>query len=105
MQSNGSEMLRIACCLMTEQGLRVCAPVHDAVLIEAPADRIDDAVAAAQEAMARASATVLDGLELRTDAQIVRSPDRYMDARGAEMWDRVMNLLPANGQPGSSGRG
>src|SRR5262249_55505267 len=36
MQGNGSEMLRLACCLATEQGIRVCWPVHDAILIEAP---------------------------------------------------------------------
>ncbi|MSQ69583.1 MAG: DNA polymerase I, partial [Gammaproteobacteria bacterium] len=27
MQANGAEMLRIACILMTEAGIRVCAPV------------------------------------------------------------------------------
>jgi DNA polymerase-1 len=31
MQGNGSEMLRLACCLAAEAGLEVCAPVHDAV--------------------------------------------------------------------------
>src|SRR3954464_13305113 len=36
MQANGAEMLRLACCLATERGIRVCAPVHDALLIEAP---------------------------------------------------------------------
>jgi DNA polymerase family A len=36
MQANGAEMLRIACCLATERGVEVCAPVHDAVLICAP---------------------------------------------------------------------
>lgn len=36
MQGNGAEMLRLACCLLVEAGIRVCAPVHDAVLIEAP---------------------------------------------------------------------
>ncbi len=44
MQANGAEMLRIACCLATERGIRICAPVHDAVLIEAPADRIEEEV-------------------------------------------------------------
>src|SRR5262249_42941209 len=33
MQGNGAEMLRLACCLATERGIEVCAPVHDAVLI------------------------------------------------------------------------
>jgi hypothetical protein len=29
----------------------------------------------------------------RTDAHVVRSPDRYMDERGTVMWDRVMKLI------------
>ena len=36
---------------------------------------------------------VLDGFELRTDAEIIRHPDRYSDKRGTHMWDRVMGLL------------
>ena len=46
MQANGAEMLRLACCLATERGIEVCAPVHDAVLICAPLDRLDSDVAA-----------------------------------------------------------
>ena len=38
MQANGAEMLRLACCLATERGVEVCAPVHDALLIEGDAD-------------------------------------------------------------------
>ena len=40
MQANGAEMLRLACCLATERGIEVCAPVHDALLICAPLDRL-----------------------------------------------------------------
>ena len=36
---------------------------------------------------------MLGGFELRTDAAIVRYPDRYMDKRGAVMWDRVQGLI------------
>ena len=39
MQANGAEMLRLACCLATERGIQVCAPIHDAVLICAPLER------------------------------------------------------------------
>ncbi len=60
MQANGAEMLRLACCLATERGISVCAPVHDAILIEAPLSHLDEAVAEAQKAMAEASAGVLD---------------------------------------------
>jgi hypothetical protein len=36
MQGNGAEMLRVACILGTERGVRINAPVHDALLAEAP---------------------------------------------------------------------
>jgi DNA polymerase-1 len=93
MQANGAEMLRLACCLATERGNEVCAPVHDAVLICAPLERLEADVARMQEAMREASRIVLNGFELGTDAQIVRFPDRYMDERGTVMWNRVMKLV------------
>ena len=93
MQANGAEMLRLACCIATEKGVEVCAPVHDAVLIAAPLDRLDQDIAQMQEAMREASRIVLDGFELGTDAGIVRYPDRYADPRGAVMWDRVTYLI------------
>jgi hypothetical protein len=93
MQANGSEMLRLACCLATERGIEVCAPVHDAVLICAPLDRLDDEVARMRACMAEASHAVLSGFELRTDATIIRHPDRYTDPRGAVMWERVIGLI------------
>jgi DNA polymerase I len=93
MQANGAEMLRLACCLATERGIEVCAPVHDAVLICAPLERLDADVVQMQDAMREASRIVLDGFELGTDAEIIRFPDRYADPRGTAMWDRVMNLI------------
>ena len=94
MQANGAEMLRLACCLATERGIEVCAPVHDAVLIEADADAIEQAVADSQQAMREASEIVLAGFALRADAKIVRHPDRYLDPRGERMWKTVNGLLP-----------
>ena len=67
MQANGAEMMRLACCLATERGIEVCAPVHDALLICAPLDRLDADIAAMRAAMAEASRIVLGGFELRTD--------------------------------------
>ena len=93
MQANGAEMLRLACCLATERGIEVCAPVHDAVLIAAPLDRLEAEVARMQDAMREASRIVLGGFELGVDATVVRYPDRYEDPRGAVMWQRVTRLL------------
>ena len=93
MQANGAEMLRLACILATEGGVRVCAPVHDAVLVEAPTDEINAEVATVARAMSDASACVLDGFRLRSDAMIIDSPDRYMDPRGERMWSVVQDIL------------
>jgi hypothetical protein len=67
--------------------------VHDALLIQAPLDELDDAVAVTQQAMAEASAAVLAGFQLRSDVKTVRYPDRYMDKRGAKMWNTVQRIL------------
>jgi hypothetical protein len=93
MQAHGAEMLRIACCLATERGVEVCAPVHDAVLICAPLERLEADIATMRAAMAEASRILLAGFELRTDVSVTEWPARYMDPRGAVMWDRVAKLL------------
>jgi hypothetical protein len=92
-------MLRLACSLATERGVNIVAPVHDALMVEGSADAIDDVVARTQAAMAEASEVVLAGFQLRSDAKIVRWPDRYMDDRGREFWGRVMALLPERPEP------
>src|SRR5262249_5722575 len=70
-QASAADALRIACIWANRRGLRLLAPIHDAILIEAPIDRIDHDVALLREIMRRASRIVLnptaDGtLELRT---------------------------------------
>jgi hypothetical protein len=93
MQANGAEMMRIAAILMTEAGVRVCAPVHDAFLIEAPLDQLDAIVEHARSLMREASRVVLGGFELGSDAKVIRYPERYSDKRGVAMWEAVMKLL------------
>ena len=94
MQAHGAEMMRIACILAVERGIKLCAPIHDALLIEAPLDQIDSEVVRLKECMSEASEAVLGGGKVcRVDADIVRYPDRYMDEHGQEMWDQIMGLL------------
>ena len=94
MQAHGAEMMRIACILAVERGIKLCAPIHDALLIEAPLGQIDSEVVRLKECMAEASEAVLgDGKVCRVDADIVRYPGRYMDEHGQEMWDQIMGLL------------
>jgi DNA polymerase I len=93
MQANGAEMLRLACSLATERGVRVVAPVHDALLIEAPLEALEVAVETTRECMRKASEVVLAGFPLRSDAKVVRYPDRYQDPRGTRMWETVWATL------------
>lgn len=93
MQANGAEMMRIAAILMTEAGIRVCAPVHDAFLIEAPLDQLDATIEHAKSLMREASRIVLGGFELGSDAKVIRYPERYSDKRGVAMWEATMKLI------------
>ena len=93
-QASGADILRVACSMAARRGIKLLAPVHDAVLIEAPIERIESDVARMQDIMRRASRVVLgDNIELRTDAKIVRYPDRYSDKRGDKIWAQVLELL------------
>ena len=91
-QSTAAEMMRAAAIAATEVGLTICCPIHDAFLVEARLDTLDDDVAALRTIMEAAGKAVI-GVPVGTDVKIIRSPDRYMDARGADMWARVMSLL------------
>jgi DNA polymerase-1 len=92
-QGTGADILRVACVWATRHGIQLCAPVHDAVLIESSNERIETDVALMQEIMRRASRAVLDAQELRTDFKIIRYPDRYTDPRGDAIWAQVLELL------------
>jgi DNA polymerase I len=66
--------------------------VHDALLIQAPLERLDEDIFRMRAHMEQASRIVLGGFTVRTDVVIVKHPDPYMDERGAEFWDTVMSL-------------
>ena len=92
MQANGAEMMRIAAIAATEAGIEVCAPVHDAFLIMAPEAEIDEKVAQMQQLMSKAGEAVTGGFPVRTTANVIRYPGRFVDERGDEMWRLICNL-------------
>ena len=94
MQANAAEMLRLACCLATEAGLTICAPIHDALLLESPTNRINNDIDLLKSIMQEASEIVLgDGKSCGIDVQVFHYHDRYQDERGVYMWDKVQRLL------------
>lgn len=86
MQTNGAEILRLACIWAMEKGIGICAPVHDAVLIEAPLNEIVRETDRMCEIMVEAGRQVLGGFELRVDSRIIRYPDRYPGHHDNRIW-------------------
>lgn len=98
-QTTGADILRVAIVMATRHGLRLVAPVHDALLLEAPTDCIEADVAITCNIMERASRAVLNGnhsgrFVLRAECdQLVKFPSRYMDKRGETLWRYAMERL------------
>ena len=95
MQANGAEMLRLACCMAVDRGIHIIAPVHDAILVEGPAEDIGDIVADLSKCMVEASRAVLGGPVVRVDAsRPLTYPHRYVDGRdgSVELWGTTMKL-------------
>ena len=94
MQSTGADILRLSCVRLMEAGIKICAPVHDAILIEASLEQLDNDVELARRIMEQACRDLLHGAACRVDAEIIRYPDRYMDTkRGLGMWNTVMRSV------------
>jgi len=97
-QANGAEMLRLAIIKMHEAGVKVAAPIHDAVLVEGQIEHSQEIVATTQLCMREASKIILNGFELDSDVKVVTSPERYMDEdRGVYFWNIVMKQIGRSG--------
>ena len=94
-QGAGAETLRLAIIALEESGHRVVAPVHDALLVELDEDELDAQLAEVGRLMGRAAVAVTGGLEVRTDAELVRPGEHYKDGRGREMWELVAPVIGA----------
>lgn len=92
MQANSAEMLRIACILIAKKNIQICAPVHDAILIESKEEDIDHDVQIAQACMKEASRIILGGFELNSEAEIFKHPQRFLNASSEEFWHRVIAI-------------
>lgn len=91
-QANSAEMLRIACILIARENIKICAPVHDAILIESKVEDIERDVEIAQSCMKEASRIILNGFELNSDVEIFKYPQRFLNPSSEEFWHRVMDI-------------
>ncbi len=93
MQANAAEMMRLAAGHAHDRGVRVCAIVHDAFLIEVPSVAIDTAVADMRSAMNEASTYLLDGVTLKTDVDLIDDTSRMLNDEQRETWEWVYAKL------------
>jgi DNA polymerase I len=81
-QAAGSDILHCACILADQLEVEMLATAHDAVLIQAPEDRIDQAATDMSDCMRQAARILTGGFELRVDAEIKRAGERFIEERG-----------------------
>ena len=91
-QSTGGVLLRLAIVLAARKGVRIIGPVHDAVLVEARDEDIEEHVRLATEAMDEACRAVL-GDVIRTERQIIRADGRFYDKKGEKLWDDICEFM------------
>jgi DNA polymerase I len=93
-QANAAECLRWAIIFATEDRISVLCPVHDAVLIGGPPNRIVELAERMQRHMERASELVL-GMKMRTDKKITKWPQRVAigDPAKQAVWNTMMARL------------
>ena len=91
-QATGAEILRVASILLSDAGIKICAPVHDALLIECDEITAEKTIKEAQDLMGKAAKFVL-GKPIRTDVDIIKHPGRYVDQRGVVTWNKIMEIL------------
>ena len=92
-QSTAAEVLHVACVLAERRGIRIVAPVHDAIMAEAPIGQAEEVSAALDRVMRDAASSILRGYELPTDVQMIGAGQRFFDKRGAAMWRTVDRLV------------
>lgn len=93
-QANGASMLHLGLIALREAGIRVVLPVHDAVVIEAPPQEIEDAARATQEILGDISEQLLLGrLRVGADVEIYAPGDRMLPKDGRAMWKRVTEFV------------
>ena len=98
-QASGADMMKLAAIAAHEVGIRICAPVHDAFVIMAPVNELDDAISTMTRIMMKASAVVTGGLEIPVEKSFeVRWPDclgdvRKEKAKGQALWTEIKGLV------------
>jgi hypothetical protein len=100
-QGTGSDILRVTCINLYRAGIRIAAPVHDAIFIRCKLAEIARVEASAKQIMIDSAEEVLQcGVPIRVDCQTTAYPEFYpadlegkngkKPASGAKLWRLIM---------------
>ena len=95
-QSHGAEILRKALIDLTDSNFKVCATVHDAVLLEIPVPEFYERLEEAKKIMINASIDVVGG-PIRVDHEIIKG--NYIQLKNGEpnkdqkLFDKIMKYI------------
>jgi hypothetical protein len=105
-QAAGAVIMQVVTVLAERRGIELVAPIHDAFIAEGAVADIGDLSRELDRLMRDASALVLDGYEIPTDAgkafvttenEPANGPilpgERYFEDRGLPMWNRINRLI------------
>ena len=106
-QSTGAEILRQTCCMVVEAGIRLCAPVHDAIVVECQIGEVDQIVARVKWFMVQATRLVLnDGSmlqvggisgDIRVDHKTYAHPAHFDEGRDNPVWNLITRMREEDG--------
>jgi hypothetical protein len=102
-QAHGAEMLRLACIYAADEGLPIVAPVHDAIMIEAPISEMPEVSARMEFLMRKASRDVLGGFEVDVEHSLTADGERYDDEDGRKFFKLIMAIVGEPPDTGSRG--
>jgi DNA polymerase I len=106
-QSTGGEILRQTCCMTVEAGIRLCAPIHDAILVECGTDEASQVIDRVKRIMVEATRLVLnDGRmlqvgelsgDIRIDTKGYAHPIHLNEGRDNAVWNLITRMREEDG--------
>lgn len=106
-QTAGGEILRQTCCMVVEAGIRLCAPIHDAILVECEVGEIDRTIDRTKRVMIEATRLVLsDGDvlqvgdisgDIRVDAEVYAHPIHFEGSQDSAVWKLITRMREEEG--------
>jgi hypothetical protein len=91
-QSTAADVFRLACSFLNERGIRLLAPLHDSILVEANEGEEEAVKQIITEEMERA-AEIIIGLRIPVDQDVIHYPDRLLTKKTRPTWDRIVGVL------------